>query len=77
MTELDQFILESISNCDTDDMLGGEIRSLELSLFQVYVENNDPIYEFLLALINKYQDDKQLGFYVRRIEEKLFQYLTN
>lgn len=77
MTDIDKFILDSIEGCSSFEMLGEEIRSLELSLVQEYFVSNDPIYELLIALIDKYQDNEELGFYVYKIKEKLLNYFTN
>lgn len=77
MTDIDKFILDSIESCSSFEMLGEEIRSLELSLVQEYFVSKDPIYELLIALIEKYKDNKELGFYVYKIKEKLLNYFTN
>jgi hypothetical protein len=77
MTDIDKFILNSIDNCDTYEMLGEEIRSLQFSLLEEYFVSNDPVYELLLTLIDKYETNKELGFYVNKIKNKLENYFTN
>lgn len=77
MRDLDKFILDAVDNCSTYEMLGQEIRCLELILLNEYFICKDPIYEFLITLIDKYQSDKELGFYVNKVRDKIENYLTN
>ena len=77
MNDHDKFIMESILNCSTFEMLGGEIRAMELNIFEEYVKSKDPIYEIILALINRHSNDEELGIRIYNIKEKLYNYFNN
>lgn len=71
------FILESIDKNPNNQSLGEEVRCLKETIFFLCIETNEPLYEFLFALIHHNPNDAELGGKLRTIKKQITEYFND